>query len=345
HEELGDLAHSSVVEIGRATMARMASPRVVLVNRHVREATLITLEGGHPTETTDLADRMRDRLVSAACAHEVGDRYDVLPDALPASAWAATCAPEHLAAAGHRMGRLGLLPEPERVDRYVSHELAALYQEFLGWRRMSEGMLFVYDPDLEAVVVTASGSWDVDKRALRRGEVTVLAPKPVDGHLQVLAPEGHDVKGPSVEAWEVCAFLAAAPTVRVSRTASGSWALDPDGEREVPAIRGGVHAHVGVRHADPAVIESVPPHRELYPYGFGCGTDLMAEVAADTVTRSHAVNDPLDPRCYVRWPMLYHGEMAVELWKPGLSEQPLQGLLDAYAQSVDYTPDHVDQPL
>ncbi|MEU5634111.1 hypothetical protein ACH47C_16990 [Streptomyces rishiriensis] len=43
--------------------------------------------------------------------------------------------------------------------------------------------------------------------------------------------------------------------------------------------------------------------------------------------------------------MLYDVEMAVELWKPGLPEQLLQGLLDAYAQSVKYPPEHVDEPL
>ncbi|MTE22348.1 hypothetical protein F0L17_25250 [Streptomyces sp. TRM43335] len=344
-ERLGGLSHTAVVEIGRAVMGRTAAPRVVLVSRDAREATLLTLEGGHPTETSELADRIRDRLVTAACAREVGDRYDVVSDALSATAWAATPAPDHLAAAGRRMGRLGLLPEPVRVDRYVSGELASLYREFLGWKRLSEGMLFLYDPDLEAVVVTASGSWDVDKRTLRRDEATVLGRETVDGRLRVLAPEGLDPKGPSVEAWEVCALLAAVPKVRLGRGASGGWVLDPDGEREAPVVRGGVHAHVGVDRADSDVIESVPPNRELYPYGFGCGTDLMAEVAADTVARSRAVNDPRDPRRYVRWPMLYHGEMAVELWKPGLPEQPLQGLLDTYARSVHYTPDHIDQPL
>lgn len=344
-ERLGGLPHTAVVEAGRVVMGRTAAPRVVLVGREAREATLLTLEGGHPTETSELADRIRDRLVTAACAREVGDDYDVVPGALPAAAWAATSAPEHLAAAGRRMGLLGLLPEPVRVDRYVSEELARLYREFLGWKRLSEGMLFLYDPDLDAVVVTASGSWDVDKRTLRRDEVTVLGRDTAGGRLRVLAPEGVDPKGPSVEAWEVCALLAAVPRVRLGRGPSGEWVLDPDGEREAPVVRGGVHAHVGVGRADPAVIESVPPNRELYPYGFGCGTDLMAEVAADTVARSRAVNDPADPRRYVRWPMLYHGEMAVELWKPGLPEQPLQGLLDAYARSVHYTPDHVDQPL
>ncbi|WP_411107250.1 hypothetical protein [Streptomyces sp. cmx-4-9] len=344
-EQLGDLPHGEVVEIGRTVMGRTAAPRVVLVNRNAREATLCTLEGGHPTETAELADRIRDRLVASACARDVGDRYDIVSDGLSAAAWAATSAPGNLADAGRRMGELGLLPEPTRVDRYVSEDLASLYREFLGWKRLSEGMLFLYDPDLDAVVVTASGSWDVDKRALQRDEVTVLAGAPVGGRLQVLAPERLNPKGPSVEAWEVCALLTAAPKVRVSKTAAGVWVPDPDGDREVPAIRGGVHAHVGVKGADPAVIESVAPNRELYPYGFGCGTDLMADVATDTVARSRAVNDPADERRYVRWPMLYHGEMAVELWKPGLPDQPLQGLLDAYRNSVDYTPDHVDQPL
>ncbi|WPO70374.1 hypothetical protein [Streptomyces sp. KN37] len=344
-ERLADLSHTEVVEIGRTAMGRTAAPRVVLVNRDGREATLCTLEGGHPTETEDLADRIRDRLVTAACARDVGDQYDVVPDALPAAAWATSPTPGHLKAAGRRMGRLGLLPEPVRIDRYVSDALATLYREYLGWKRLSEGMLFLYDPDLDAVVVTASGSWDVDKRDLRENEVTVLHPHPRDGRLQVLAPEGIDPKGPSVEAWEVCALLSAVPTVRLGRSATGHWVPDPHGERTAPLIRGGVHAHVGVSRADAAVIESVLPNRELYPYGFGCGTDLMADVAADTVARSSAVNDATDPRLYARWPMLYHGEMAVELWKPGLPEQPLQGLLDAYAHSVRYTPDHVDQPL
>lgn len=344
-ERLTGLRHTEVVEIGRTVMARTAAPRVVLVHRDGREATLFTLEGGHPTETDHLADRICDRLVTAACARDVGDRYDVVRDALPAAAWAASPAPGHLAAAGRRMGRLGLLSEPVRIDRYVSDGLASLYREYLGWKRLSEGMLFLYDPDLDAVVVTASGSWGVDKRSLREDEVTVLHPRTRDGRLRVLAPEGLDPKGPSVEAWEVCALLSAVPTVRLGRSGSGHWVPDPDGERAAPLVRGGVHAHVGVDRADAAVIESVPPNRERYPYGFGCGTDLMADVAADTVARSHAVNDPADPRLYVRWPMLYHGEMAVELWKPGLPRQPLRGLLDVYARSVRYTPDHVDQPL
>ncbi|MGP3966556.1 hypothetical protein [Streptomyces sp. 6N223] len=349
-ERLGDLPHQEVVQIARTAMARMAAPKVLFITRGKRpgevvEATLCTLEGGHPSETHRVPDRMRDRLVAAACARDVADSYEVVPDAVPARAWDASPAPAQLARAGRAMGELGLLPPPVDISRYVSPELARLYAQYLGWKRMSEGMLFVVDPELNALVVSASGSWDIDKRDLSRDEVTIVALDPPDGPLRVLAPEGRRPLGPSVETWEVREFLHAVPWIRVGRTSQGTWEQCPDGERQVPLIRAGLHAHVGVVRADDTRIETVPPDRERYPYGFGCGSDLMARVAADTVRRSRAVQDPGDPRHYVRWPMLYHGEMAVELWKPGLPAEPLSGLLDVFAASVDFRTDHIEQPV
>ncbi|MGW0315128.1 hypothetical protein [Streptomyces flavidovirens] len=349
-ERLSGLPHEEVVATARTAMARMAAPKVLFVSRgeqpgEVAEATLCTLEGGHPTEREHIPDRMRDRLVTAACAREVTDACEVAPDAVPARVWEASPVHGQLARAGRVMGELNLLPEPVDIGRYVSSELARMYEAYMGWKRLSEGMLFLVDPELDALVVSASGSWDVDKRTLGRNDITMVALDPPDSPLRVLAPEGCRPLGPSVEAWEVRAFLHAVPKVRVSRTTSGAWEPRPDGEREVPLIRAGIHAHVGVERADSAHIETVPPDRERYPYGFGCGTDLMGEVAADTVRRSRAVRDADDARLYVRWPMLYHGEMAVELWKPGLPAEPLSGLLDVFAASVDFRPDHIEQPV
>ncbi|MFF0009728.1 hypothetical protein ACFYQT_40770 [Streptomyces tibetensis] len=163
--------------------------------------------------------------------------------------------------------------------------------------------------------------------------------------LRVLAPSGVLPMQPSVETWEICALMEACPTVRVTKDADGTWVLNPNGEREVPIIRAGIHAHVGVTSSDDTVIETVEADREEFPYGFGCGTDLTVEIARNTVRRSDAVNDPDDPRMYVRWPLLYHGEMAVELWKPGLPSQPFQGLLNLYGTAVRFTPDDVPQPV
>ncbi|MFF9687919.1 hypothetical protein [Streptomyces sp. NPDC014623] len=324
--------------------------KVVFVSRgnagRVREVTLCTMEGGHPTEVSDIADRMRDRLVTAACARQVAEDYDIVRGAITAEAWQESPVPGQLAEAGRRMGELGLLSPPLKVSDFVSEQLADMYELYMGMRGSSEGMLFAFDPGLDCLVVSASGSWDVDKRALRREQTVAVEPRLAGGRrLRVLAPAGVLPMQPSVETWEICALMEACPTVRVTKDASGAWVLDPGGQREVPLIRAGIHAHVGVVSSDDTVVETVTADREQFPYGFGCGTDLTVEIARDTVRRSHAVNDPADDRAYVRWPLLYHGEMAVELWKPGLPAQPFHGLLDLYGTAVRFTPDDVPQPV
>ncbi|MQY39573.1 hypothetical protein SRB17_76000 [Streptomyces sp. RB17] len=349
-ERFSTLPHAEVVATARTAMGRLGAAKVLFVSRgdapgRVAEVTLCTMEGGHPTEMDDIADRMRDRLVTAACAQQVADDYDTVRDAITAEAWQAATAPEQLAGAGRRMGELGLLSPPLKVSDFVSDQLADMYEIYMGVRGFSEGMLFAFDPDLDCLVVSASGSWDVDKRALTREQVVAVEPRLAGGRrLRVLAPSGTLPMQPSVETWEICALMEACPTVRVTKDMAGTWVPDPNGEREVPLVRAGIHAHVGVTSSDDAVIETVEADRERFPYGFGCGTDLTVEIARNTVRRSHAINDPADPRVYVRWPLLYHGEMAVELWKPGLPSQPFQGLLDQYGTAVQFTPDDVQQP-
>lgn len=352
-ERLGDRPHVEVVEAARTAMARVGAPKVVFlsVDRRagtVLEATYCTLEGGHPTDRERIAERLRDRLVTMASAVEVGGRYEVLAGAIPAAVWEATRTPEAVVEAGHRMDRLGLLPPPRRILEYVEPRLSRIYERFFGLKGFSEGMIFAFDPDTGTTMVTASGSWDVDKRALRREEVIPLGSLR-DGRLEVLAPEGVRPKGPSVEAWEVVSLLESVPRVRLSRSPSGAWILDPAGPVEAPIVRAGIHAHVGVTAVDEAVVETVPANRRLFPYGFGCGTDLMCEVARDAAARSRAIGDPDDPRAYVRWPMLYHGDTTVELWKPGVPSTPLEGLLDLYdparTGAIRFTSDHLEQPV
>ena len=166
--------------------------------------------------------------------------------------------------------------------------------------------------------------------------------------MQVQAPTGVRPKGPSVEALEVLSLLDVVPRVRLSPNGAGGWRLDPNGEIEVPIIRSGIHAHVGVTSVDDAVVESIEPDRKAYPFGFGCGTDLMCDVARSTAARSSAINSPADSRRYVRWPMLYHGEMVVELWKEGAENVTFDGLLDLFDTAkigaIKFRSDHIDQP-
>jgi len=352
-ERLSAMSHAEAAETARLLMARQGVPKVVFVSGErgsetAVEATTCTMEGGHPSDSRAIAERVRDRLVAAACAHEVGADYIVEQDALSGEAWAASRTPEALVQAGRRMHQLGLLPAPKRIGGYVSENLARVYERYLGMKGFSEGMLFAFDPGTETMMVTASGSWEVDKRALRRDEVVVIGSMR-EGKLVVLAPEGMKPKGPSVEALEMYALLGSVPTVRLRETVPGEWRLHPAGEVEAPIVRAGIHVHVGVESADPTVIESVPANRELYPYGFGCGTDLMCGLAQDAARRSRAVCDPADPRAFVRWPMLYHGDTVLELWKSDSVGQPLEALLDLYdparGSAIRYTPEHIHQPV
>ncbi len=351
-ERLSAMSHAEAAETARLLMARQGVPKVVFLSGGhatgtLLEATTCTMEGGHPSDVTEIARRVRDRLVAAACAHEVGAEYEVQEDGLSREAWQASRTPEALVQAGRRMDQLGLLPAPKRIGGYVSENLARVYERYLGMKGFSEGMLFAFDPGSQTMMVTASGSWEVDKRALRRDEVVVIGGMR-GGKLLVLAPQGVKPKGPSVEALEMYALLSSVPRVHLHQAAPGEWRLDPTGEIEVPIVRAGIHVHVGVESADARVIESVPANRALYPYGFGCGTDLMCGLAQDAAKRSRAVSDPRDPRAFVRWPMLYHGDTVLELWKPGSAGQPLGALLDLYdparGGAIRYTPEHIHQP-
>ena len=353
-ERPSQLKHTQVVELSRTAMARSGSPKVIFLSGdrqtgELWETTYTTLEGGHPSdkaEDRDVVLMLRDRLIAMACARDVGADYIVMDNVISKEKWETTRTPEAIIAAGNRMDQLNLLPAPKNVSEYVSPDLANIYNRYLNMKGFSEGMLFAYDPEPQTLMVTASGSWNVDKRALKREEVV-----PIGGmqehKILVYAPEGIKPKGPSVEAVEMYTLLMSVPKTRVSKK-NGVWVADPNGEREVPMIRAGVHTHVGVIKIDQEWVEDMGLNRYDYPYGFGCGTDLMKQLAQDAARRSNAIHDPSDPRLYVRWQMLYHGETVVELWKPGAADQPLQGLLDMYdprrVGAIEYTHDHIDQP-
>lgn len=354
HERPSEMKHKEVIELSRTAMARAGSPKIVFLSGdrntgELWETTYTTMEGGHPsdkTEERDVVRTLRDRLIAMACARDVGADYIVQENKISKEQWETTRTPEALIEAGHRMDKLNLLPPPKNVREYVSPDLANIYNRYLNMKGFSEGMLFAWDAETDTLMVTASGSWNVDKRALKREEVVPIGG--MEGHkILVFAPEGIKPKGPSVEAVEMYTLLMSVPKTRVSKK-NGVWVADPNGEKEVPMVRAGVHTHVGVVRIDEEWVEDMGVNRRDYPYGFGCGTDLMKQLAQDAAARSKAVHDPSDERLYVRWQMLYHGETVVELWKTGASDQPLQGLLDMYdpqrVGAIEYTYDHIDQP-
>jgi len=353
-ERLSALSHTEVLEIARSTAGRIGTPRVVFVtgdprSGRVDEVTLCTLEGGHPTIAgEDWAFMVRDlanRLVALACAREVGGQYRVVRDALPYRDWLASPVPDDLVMAGRRMDRLGLLPPQLEIAQFVSPGLARIYERFLNMKQFSEGTLCAWDPRLNLMMITGSGSWGVDKRRLKREEVVPIGGVSEEGVL-VYAPEGVTTKGPSVETREFVEAFLRAPKVRLRQTEKG-WAVDEGGPVEAPLIRSIIHAHVGVVGVDERFVEHVPPNRRAFPYAFGCGTDLMLEVTADALSRSRALHDPDDPRAAVLWEFDNHGIAVAELWKGEPGQRAIQLTLDMFdpevVGAIKYRPDEVVQ--
>ncbi|HEX9077424.1 MAG TPA: hypothetical protein VF932_16680, partial [Anaerolineae bacterium] len=82
---LSQMPHRQVLELARTVMGRIGVPKVVFLsgNRQtgqLDEATFCTMEGGHPSDATEIANRLRDRLVTACCARDVGNEYEVVPN-------------------------------------------------------------------------------------------------------------------------------------------------------------------------------------------------------------------------------------------------------------------------
>ncbi|MFD0639323.1 hypothetical protein ACFQ9X_54825 [Catenulispora yoronensis] len=97
-EPLAGAKHLEVVQLARVLMARVGAPKTLFLysdpeTGRIAEATLCTMEGGHPSISTDVVRDIRDRLVAVACATEVNDRLDQVPAAVEPAAFDAARSP------------------------------------------------------------------------------------------------------------------------------------------------------------------------------------------------------------------------------------------------------------
>lgn len=334
-ERLSDKSHDFVVNLVRASAAKIGSPRITFLSAdrntgEIYEITNGTLEGGHDTtivkegDVVEAVKESRDRMVAVGSTEVVGNKYRVQEEVIEKESYEQMIGPGILIAAGQRMDKLGLLPEPLMVSKYVSPRLAEFYKRFLNMANFSEGMLFVRDPKTGLIMTTASGSWNVDKRHLRRDEVSILTGIDEEGYLQVAGVKGLKAKGPSVEAREMYKLMA-----------------------KYSNIRAGFHSHVGINDIDENIAEWVRDY-ENYVHGFCCGTDHNERVTLDAGGRSEVINGLDLSRAIAVWRLRYHGIVAVEIENEitqGL--QPFDHLLDAFdpnkTGAVLYDPHHIHQ--
>jgi hypothetical protein len=315
----------------RLLQAQVKSMRILLVVGDERPlaAYHFDLVGAHPqTRADDEAFLYRDavlRVVTALSTREVTE-HEVAGEPIPRSRWQRLGSPRAMCAAGQQLGKRGFFTEMLRIADLV--RVPAVGDAVA--RQYSEGCFATWDPDLGALVVTATGSArPVDKGNIREDELAVIVGIRPDGRgALVRRVEGGNDVPPSSEAVELAMTDQALPTI----TLHPAWGF---GGR-VPVIRSKLHGHRGVAAYDPRRVEYAPLAAAYQHYPVSCATEAQARGVSQALAGSEALRHPEDPRRVVFTVLPGHGIVLVEKWAAGTAPfQLLWESMDAGHLEID----------
>jgi hypothetical protein len=306
-----------ILSLVRLLQSQAKSIRIILVIGDERpiEAYTFDLVGAHPRSDASQGEAFYDdlalRIVTAASTHEITD-HQVRDEPVPYTLWQTLRTPDAMRRAGHELGKRHFFTEMVRVADLVSvpavHEAVA--------NQYSEGCFATWDPILDALIVTVTGSArPVDKDNLTEDELAVITGVRPDGFgAQVRHVDGKRNDPPSSEAVEMMEMDSRLPLIE----------LGPEWEvrKEVPVARSKLHGHRGVKAYDPTCVEHVPLDPAYYHYPVSCSTEAQAWAIKAAFARSQSLGNPSDPRHLVFTVLPGHGVMLVEKWVQG--KEPLQ---------------------
>lgn len=246
------------------------------------------------------------RLLTASCAREV-NQHVFAPDVLPRSVWNELHTPDDLLRAGPAFTEYGFFTTPVSIEkllgfRGVGDAISSQY---------SEGCYGAYDPDVNALITTATGSSRlVDKRWISRSDQALVVDlKPERDGVIVREVEGMGKVVPSVEAVEM---------MSICRAVAKQNVINRSGEGvEVPLSRAILHGHLAVADYDPAYVERAQLDDLYYAHLVSCGTGPLARATSAAFGRSATLNNIDDPRKVVFLEQPGHGAMLIEKWVPG----------------------------
>jgi hypothetical protein len=197
-------------------------------------------------------------------------------------------------------------------------------------RQYSEGCFATWDPDLGALLVTATGSARaVDKGNIREDDLAVVVGVRPDGRgARLRLVEGRDAVSPSSEAVEMAMVDQVLPAVAPGRLRSVAGL--------VPAVRSKLHGHRGVAAYDPRRVEYAPLPAAYQHYPVSCATDAQARGLSQALARSEALRRPEDPRRVVFTVLPGHGIVVVEKWTDGAAPfQVIWEYMDAGVLAIE----------
>jgi len=314
-------AHKTLIEQGRRGGPILAIERVMQGQALCLRVIVVVGENepvyayhfdlvGAYAESRGTADAMLEdigwRIATAASTESVGKPKVMLPE-IPQRHWATLLTPNAMQRASLEFSKRDFFTEMVRIADLV--QVPALGDAIAS--QYSEGCFATWDPDLQALVTTVTGSArPVDKRNITDDELAVVVGVAPDG----ASPTVRHVEGlrndpPSSEGFEMFAMDSILPTVTHCRTRDSCC--------NVPVTRSKLHSHRGVSCYDPRFVEYVPMASCYFQYPITCGTSAQADGLRTAFAHSEALGNPDDPRQVVFTILPTHGVFIVEKWVAG----------------------------
>lgn len=320
-EDIAAMPKREAEKVVRMLMARLGALKILMIHPdedgEAKYYAFGTMEGGLGIEDAKkdgAIDRIRDRLVTHACARESG-KFESVPNAIEVDQWKNSTIPDVVARVSRQLASWGYIDKPFDTRDVASDARASLINRIMGWSRQSESALAAWAADINppsayqmgpakgVIVSSKSGRFGADKTQLKREDTIPVAIVPLpDYHpgqndplslygfnRYSLGVEDQEVGGPSIEFDEMAAAILYSGFVRVKLHPNGQgFQLDmQNGNIYLPRVRGFVHLHQGVSNIkEDDFVEYVPANLRDYPYPVGCGKDIMFACSTDAARRS-----------------------------------------------------------
>jgi len=265
------------------------------------------------------------RMATAVSAEEVGKHVIVEPP-IARETWQRLTTPAAMHRASLELGRRGFFTEMVRIPELV--QVPALGDAIA--TQYSEGCFATWEPDLNALVTTTTGSArPVDKGNITDNDLAVVVGLQPGG----LGPIVRQVEGlrndpPSSEGLEMYDMDEVLPAMWLNGRTEAS--------ARVPVARSKLHGHRGIAAYDPRHVEYIPMAQAFFAYPVTCGTYAQARGLKAAFSRSAALQNPADPRQVVFTILPTHGIFVVEKWAAGKAPfQVIWEFMDAGYLQVD----------
>jgi hypothetical protein len=270
------------------------------------------------------------RMVTRVSTHEVTE-HQVVGEPLPNPVWRAAKSPGQMLEAARKLDERGFFTDMVRIYELV--DVPAVSDAVSS--QYSEGCFSTWDPELNALVATITGSArPVSKGSISEDDLTLIVGIRPDGQGALVRQiEGKRNDPPSSEAVEMIGMDSALPRVLVN--------LDGGAQVLAPVVRSRLHGHRGISAYDPEQVEFVSMDADFYHYPVTCATEAQAHGVIDTFARSQALQNPEDPRQVVFTILPTHGVVILEKWVPGTA--PFQTIWEYFDRGYLVLDTHVPQ--